>query len=280
MESDALSACDWDRFVEVQQGLKNDLSDLVLAKHQIKTAVDQRTTCTLPFELDEEKVAALDAYCSEHGVSLNSLLSVILAQAIHEETPDRDKFALYSATSLRPLCKNVPEQGLGCYLSVLPTLHEISPNSSLLEEAKLHKLELHKAFLDYARWVPKTYQTQAIEGMISQALEAEVFGNDYGITYAETGLKKQYGHLELDSQYVIARRSLGNVALMLHGLRSFGAIYFTLSYVIPIQKPEYAKKVRDRFLAIMEQLICGASLTANSFDVGYEENFEKKAVSA
>lgn len=255
MESDAISACDWNRFVAVQGGVKQALGKIALQPHLADVPVTERITHTLPFSVQEAQVRMLDDFCEYHEVSLNSLLSVLFVQAVYQSTDKRNTFALFSALSLRPLCPNVPASGLGCYLSVVPTIHQRGHDVDLVEEARQHKVKMNQAFVDVGRWVPERFETSVVESMMQDALASTQFSNDIGFTFAETGLKDEYGSLKLVHQNVTARRSLGNVALILHGLRKEHTMTFTLSYVEPIQSRDYALKVKTAFTGLIASLL-------------------------
>jgi hypothetical protein len=261
MEADALSACEWADFAQAQQKLQQVLDQTNLQSHRVTCPIEGRTTKVISGELGAFDVKLLEDFCADNDFSLNSLLSTLFTRAVYKETSGRDKFALFSAVSLRPLCPNAPKKEFGCYLSVMPTLHEFDSSWSLINEAKLHKLKQHQAFMDIARWVPRAYDSAAIEKNVGDAIHAEIFKNDLGFTYAETGLKRSYGMLDVCHQYVGARRSLGNVALILHGLKCNDAIYFTLSYVEPLQDGGYANQVFRRFFTLAKEVSKKHSLT-------------------
>lgn len=252
MEADSLSACDWTEFTQSQQKAQELLIQVNLQPHLNFCPIELRKTKILSGKLHALHVEALEEFSAENEFSLNSLFSVLFTRAVYEETLNREKFALFSAVSLRPLCPNAPKKEFGCYLSVMPTLHEFNDSWNLIDEAKKHKRNQHQAFMDIARWVPHTCDSAAIEKTTQDAVDGNIFKNDLGFTYAETGLKPSYGALKISHQYVGARRSLGNVALILHGLKCADCIYFTLSYVDPLQDGDYANRVLQRFFKLTQ----------------------------
>lgn len=253
LEEDAVTACEWEKYVGIQNNIKIKLASLNLQKHLSSVGINERNTKSQYFQVNQDLVAQLEDFCEINQISLNSLFSAALLSSIALCTPDRKSFALFSAVSLRPLCQNVKERSLGCYLNVMPTVHSFSDDSvsSIIFLSREHKIEVQRAFLNTGRWIPRNYDVAIVENMISTLANSNTFGNDIGITYAESGLALQYGKLKVKHQYVTARRNIGNVALILHGLKSDRDIYFSLSHVEPLQSREWAILVKNKFLDLL-----------------------------
>lgn len=256
LEEDAVTACEWEKYIGIQSNIKIKLASLNLQKHLSSVDIKDRNTKSQYFQINQNLVTQLEGFCETNQISLNSLFSAALLSSIALCTPDRKSFALFSAVSLRPLCQNVKERSLGCYLNVMPTVHSFSDDSvsSIISLSREHKIEVQRAFLNTGRWIPKNYDVAIVENMISTLANSNTFGNDIGITYAESGLASQYGRLKVKHQYVIARRNIGNVALILHGLKSDRDIYFSLSHVEPLQSREWAILVKNKFIDLLLML--------------------------
>lgn len=257
METNALTKCEWDQFAQIQSSVADHVTGLKLMHHLCSAPLLLRRNCVQFFKLGKSETKRLSLFAADKDVSVNSLISALLLNAVSQHSPSRDQFALYSAISMRTFCPDVPDKGLGCYLNVMPTFHTVKPNNleGICDLAKDHKVQTQKAFLEVGRWVPTTYNTKHVEQMIKGATESNQFKNDIGFTYAETDdTERNYRVLH---KYVIARRNIGNVALILHGLKENGEIFFTLTHVEPIQSKEWAFAVKQTFMEELDSL-CSA----------------------
>lgn len=274
LEDDVASACTWETFSDAQAAIKNKLMMLDLRPHiqpdiansalnnlqsdlvqrSSLSVLEQRQTKFIAFDFSIALVAKLDRFCLDRNISLNSLLAICFLSAVDRYSGEREKYALFTALSLRPLCPNVEERGFGCYLSVGATFHNAEDLQNIVSEAQSHKQKTLQTFLDSARWVPSDYDTSTVREGVINASKAEVFSNDYGFTYAETSIRPTYNGIAVGHQYVIARRNIGNVSLILHGLRSQTGVHFTLSYVEPIQQRRFAENVSNYFNGVIADI--------------------------
>jgi len=229
------------------------LAETDLMEHRSPARLADRKTCVQFIHLAPHEVENLDQFCRDQDISLNSLFASALLLAIALNTPEKRRHALFSAVSMRPFCPEVPEQGLGCYLSVMPTFHDISEASSerLTTLAREHQRETQKAFLTTGRWVPETFDPTVVEAMVSGAAEASRFNNDVGFTFSDATSGDTIAGYPVLQKYVIARRNIGNVSIILHGLKLGNNVYFTLSHVEPLQDGHWALAVKATFPTLL-----------------------------
>ena len=256
LEQDAITSCSWDKFLDVQSDAKKALAHVQLENHVESAVLTDRETVVQFHKINKQTVDLLNRICTVQNVSMNSLLSALFIYAVANNSR-RKEFALATAMAMRQFCPNVEDNSMGSYLSVAATSHSVSNLAieSYIELAKQHKEKTYEAFLRVARWVPESYPEDAIEKMINGIVDSTVFSNDLGLTYADSGLKRKYGEIELKHQYVVARRQAGNVSAIMHGLHSNGEIFLTMSHVTPLQDSKWATNVLNQFKSDIPDLI-------------------------
>jgi hypothetical protein len=243
-ESATRSAIPWERFLAAQREQAEKTRAVNPPPHLEAAPLAARRTVVAPFRLDAEHRRAADAFCADRGVSFNSYVSAALLSSVLAATPERRSFALYTAVSLRRVCDGIREDDFGCYLSVVPTFHEVPASGfDLGALAAEHHQSLQRSFLSYAR-PPADYPTADVLRQMEGLTALRTFANDVGFTYAESRLRTSYGPLRLEHAYVAANRSIGNVAIILHGLRLGEEVFFTLSHTAPLADSRWAAKVQ------------------------------------
>jgi hypothetical protein len=192
-----------------------------------------------PWSLDT--TADIERFCQTKGVTFNSYVAAALLRSVRRHTPARDRFALYTAASLRRLRSSAPLDDYGCALSIVPTFHRIDGERPLVSIAAEHQQALLKSFVAYGR-PPADYSIRALQDAVGRLADSRVFVHDIGFTYAESVLRPG-GGLAIEHAYVAANRSAGNVAVVLHGLRIGTRTFFTLSHTEPLQDARWAAEV-------------------------------------
>lgn len=243
--------CSWDRFLQIQQQLAKETLAVAPPPHRAEAPLSERRTVVAPMRLGSDQMGAVARSVDAAGVTFNSYVSAALLAAVRRQSPDRDRFALYTALSLRRLCDGIKESDFGCYLSVLPTFHHLkAPSISLGDLADEHQRSLQKSFLVYGR-PPADHDTRALRESMKRLLEIRTFVGDIAFTYAESRLRPSYGPLRVSHAYVAANRTIGNVAVVLHGLKLNNEVFFTVSHTEPLQEGRWAAQVREELAGLL-----------------------------
>lgn len=233
----------WLEYVRHQQDAVGALRGLALFPHRHVAAVEERRTRVRTLQLASESVKQLHALCARRGVTLNSYVSACLLQAVRAQTPERSRFALHTAFSTRRLCSEALEDDdLGCYLAVVPTVHELGPGADLHALASEYQKALTRAVLEHVRF-PREVDYPSLAGSISALREARHFVHDLGYTYTEGIISRRHGDLEVAHFYQTVNRAAGNAALVVHGMRFCDALYFTINYPLPLQDEPWVERV-------------------------------------
>lgn len=246
MEESCLVAVPWSEFEAASKEMAARTAACHPPMHQSNAILLERETAVAIFCLDADEIGQIERRCRASGVSLNAFFSAAWMQAVAAAMSEREQFALYTAVSLRRLCPGLKEDQLGCCLSVVPTFHHQPVKQPLLALAAEQAQHLHMAFLEWAK-PPQEYSTNAVKAALSRAHGATAFFNDIGFTYAESGLRPTYGPIHVQSVQVVARRLMGNVAVILHGLRHAGRVFFTLSHTRPLFDEATASRIKTEF---------------------------------
>ncbi|GEM_PF-3825714 len=256
--------CSWEKFTASQREIAQKTMEGIPPKHCVDAALSDRRTVVRTFKMSSNQLRVVSAFCTEQGVSFNSYVSAALLAAVRAESPERDRFALYTAVSLRRLCQGIRDEDFGCYLSVVPTFHRLPSLEIAIDElAKEHQAALHASFLSYAK-PPVDYVMKDVREGMERLKGIRSFINDIGFTYAESKLRSSYGELRLLHSYVIAGRSLGNVALILHGLKFGDEVFFTMSHTEPLQDRVWAASVTTTLSRAIESPPPGPRVWAQS----------------
>lgn len=259
-EEACAAACSWEQFQAMQGELARKTQALKPQAHLVAAPLEQRRTMVQAFRLDADRTRRLSALCAAEDLPLNSLLSAALLVAVRSHSPDREGVALNTAVSLRRLCRDIAERDFGCYLSVVPTFHSLpDEGADLIALARDHQQALLQSFVTYAR-PPADHPAREVAAGFDRLKSIAVFANDIGLTYAESALRPRYGDLVVRRSDVVSRRSLGNVALVVHGLMLSGEIGFTVSHTEPLQDRAWAIAVTEKLVEILARTTGGGAL--------------------
>lgn len=242
-ESACAATWSWERFCAVQAAVAEQVAAIGVPKHHERAPLAERRTVSEGFVLDAAASAALRERAAAAGTSVSAMLCAALVAAVRAHSPERRRFAAFTAVSLHRLCPAVREEQLGCYLSVVPTFHELASDGAELEPlAREHQAALHRSFLAHGR-PPADHPTPQVRAAFERLAAGDAFTNDIGFTHAQSRLLDRYGDLRVGSMHVAARRTLGNVAIVAHGLELGDRISLTVCHTVPLQRSEWAAAV-------------------------------------
>ena len=243
----------WEEFVELQKQAAADQGKIVPTEYIQKSPIEERNTKIVPLAIDKNECEDLEFYCKQHNITLNSYVSAALALSVEENAPERQHFALYTAFSLRRLCKRVlNDDDIGCYMSVVPTFHDFSSECSDLKGiAVSHQNMLSKSILQYAKH-PSEVNINTMKDSLQPLEDMQHFVHDMGITYGDSSVKAEYGDIRLIHMYPSVNRALGNLAVVVHSVKFNDALYSTINYTMPLQDTDWADKVSNRFHNILK----------------------------
>lgn len=237
----------WARFCEVQAAVAEQVAAIGVPGHRERAPIAARRTVSEGFVLDAAASAALRERAASAGTSVSAMICAALVLAVRAHSPERRRFAAFTAVSLHRLCPAVREEQLGCYLSVVPTFHELASEAPELEPlAREHQAALHRSFLAHGR-PPADHPTPQVRASFERLAGLDAFTNDVGYTHAESRLRERYGDLRVGAMHVAARRSLGNVAIVAHGLELGDRISLTVCHTVPLQSSAWAAAVTHTF---------------------------------
>jgi hypothetical protein len=242
-ESACATTWSWERFCTTQASVAEQVAAIGVPKHRVPAPLAERRTIVDGFVLDAASSTELRARATTIGASVSAMICAALLAAVRAHSPGRRRFAAFTAVSLHRLCPAVREEQLGCYLSVVPTFHELPSSTVDLESLALeHQAALHRSFLAYGR-PPVDHPTPQVRASFERLAGIDAFINDVGFTHAESRLRERYGELRVGDVHVAARRSLGNVAIVAHGLELGDRISVTVCHTVPLQDSEWAAAV-------------------------------------
>jgi hypothetical protein len=244
----------WEEFEARQAAMARGSDRVELVRYARRAPFDARVTRVLPFSLSLQTSEQLLERSRNARVSLNSYVSAIFLSAVKLASPDRSRFVLATALSLRPLCgAGLPVDALGCYLSVVSTTHDIpDARASVVPLAKEHQSAILSAAVAYAR-NPERVDLDQLSASMASLADADRFVNDMGLTFLEASLQPRYGSIELQAFYGSANRTAGNVAAVLQVVRMNGRLHCTLNYTSPLQSDAWARHVADEVVRLLEE---------------------------
>lgn len=234
----------WSAYLTRQAAVTRSRREPELMAHGAIVPLDQRITRVLPRSLTLEHSERLRRRSKAAGVSLNSYLSANFLLALRAARPERAAFLLNAAFSLRPLCgARIQPHDLGCYLSVLSTVHCIDDADASAEAiAQDHQSALLAATIRSAR-NPEHFDTETLAASMVALGQSAQFVQDMAITFLEAPLSRHYGALEVAAFWSSANRAVGNVAAVLQVVDMHGGLHLTLNYVSPLQSDAWAEGV-------------------------------------
>ncbi|HEX3851895.1 MAG TPA: condensation domain-containing protein [Polyangiaceae bacterium] len=255
-------ALSWSEFQAHQARVAAEQPRLEPEPHRSAAPHAERSTRSLFFSLEPEVVQAVASTASRHGVSLNSWVAACLLQAVEAHSSRRGPFALGTAYSLRALCDEVDPQDLGCHLAVVATHHEQCLARPLPDVAREHARSLTQAVFDSARH-PREVELDALRRSLEPLREIRAFVADLAYTYAESGLKRAYGPLQIEHFFASASRALGASSIVLHGLRHDGVVHFTMNYTSPLQSGQWVNEVTSAFQHVLRDSVTTEKVAAS-----------------
>lgn len=243
----------WADFCETQRSLGERLA-VPRPPYLAQAPIEERRTKTAFVALEATQVAALERYAEARNCTFNALASVALVCAVQTASPQRKRVLLNSTFSLRRLCSGLGSDDLGCYMSIVPTLHDSSAGARDLGElAAEYHAALSAAILQNVR-CPLEAPAEALRKSTLALLAAREFVQDVGLTFGESSLRESYGPLSLVHMYAAVNRSAGTLAAVVHGVKIAGKACFTLNYTAPLQSDAWANQVTARFASLFAQL--------------------------
>ncbi len=238
---------DWDEFVAWQRGIPNVNTSLALLAHHELAPLAKRHTLFETVELSAAQTAHIEQRAKSRGVTLNSWLSAALLSAVGKHTPSRNRLVLHSTFSLRRLCApRIGATDIACCIAIISTAHDVPP-AGMRELALEHQGALARAVLQQTKQ-PKQVRVPELSAGMKTLHELAHFTHDIAFTFGESRLKPQYGPLGLRHLYPVVNRSLGNIALAVHGVRLNGRCHFTFNHTAPLQPKSWAEQVRRSFV--------------------------------
>jgi hypothetical protein len=242
-ESACATTWSWERFSAAQAAVAEQVGAIGVPKHRQHAPLAERRTVVEGFVLDEHAGLALRERAAVIGTSAGAMLCAALLAAVRAHSPERRRFAAFTAVSLHRLCPSVREEQLGCYLSVVPTFHALESDEVAVGPLALeHQAALHRSFLAYGR-PPADHPTSQVRASFERLATIDAFTHDVGFTHAQSRLRARYGELRVGDVHVAARRSLGNVAIVAHALELGDRISLTVCHTVPLQDSAWAAAV-------------------------------------
>lgn len=258
-ESACATTWSWERFCAAQAAVAERVAAIGVPKHRRHAPMPERRTVVDGFVLDERAGLALRERAAAIGASVGAMLCAALLAAVRAHSPERQRFAAFTAVSLHRLCPSVREDQLGCYLSVVPTFHELASEEVAVGPLALeHQAALHRSFLAHGR-PPADHPTPQVRASFERLAGIDTFTHDVGFTHAQSRLRTRYGELRVGDVHVAARRTLGNVTIVAHALELGDRISLTVCHTVPLQDSRWAAAVT---LTLARSLQPGEALDA------------------
>lgn len=236
----------WQDFISYQQTiLRTSTSDL-LSNHVEHIAIEKRHSDFECVTLSEETVCALDQFCNEQSIPLNSLLSAALIKSVCDVSRESQSVSFFTTFSLRRLCNASPDD-IGCFISVIPTRFDRKVDcADYVELMKTHNQRLSKAILNSGK-LPIDYPFVDLREKTEALRSNNIFSCDIAYTYGRSNVKEVYGDIKVLHLFPAVNRSLGNIGIAVHSTRINDKIFLTCCRTSPSQDPEWAKAVTRRF---------------------------------
>lgn len=239
----------WDEYKVWQRDLPNANAALTVLPHNDEAPLSARQTLFDTVKFTATQTADLEQQAKSCGATLNSWLSAMLLSAVGEHTPSRERLVLHATFSLRRLCiPRIGETDIACCMAIISTIHDMPP-TEIRDLALEYQGAFARAVLQQTKQ-PKRVILSELKTAMAALPELPYFTHDIGFTFGESRLKPQYGSLSLRHLYPIVNRSLGNLALSVHGVRlnGHGHCYFTFNHTAPLQHKNWVEKVRQSFM--------------------------------
>ncbi|PXX79235.1 condensation domain-containing protein [Rivihabitans pingtungensis] len=240
----------WSEFVGWQREQQAQLPVLPPLPHLATMPLQARRTALATMHVDAGQLARLMDWAARQDVTLNSVLSAALLLAVDAHTPGREQWALYTTFSLRRLCAaQIDEHDVGCCMTVLPTVHRVS-GQEVGSLAREHQHALARAVMRQTR-VPVSVDVAQLREALMPLRHLTHFVSDLGLTFGESRLQSAYGDLRIRHFYPSVNRSLGNLALAVHGVRLNESLFLTFNHTVPLQSADWVDRVMSRFMDIV-----------------------------
>jgi hypothetical protein len=238
----------WREYTEAQRAGPR----LPVPPYRRTAPMEERRTMVNAAHLEPHEVLALERRCAAHGITVNSYASGALVCAVRQHSPERAGLTLNTTFSLRRLCNaSLSSDQLGCFMTVVPVVHEFSQSSVDIERTSSHhQAALGRAVMQAARH-PDSHSWAELRDGLAGLGDVTRFVSDIGITFGESRLRSEYGQLQVRQLYATVNRTAGNLALVVHGTKLADRLFFTINHTAPLQDDAWAAGVGADFLTLL-----------------------------
>ena len=194
--------------------------------------------------------------CRLHGTTLHGAMSAALLLAQWQMQGDRSRSALslFSAVDLRrDACPPLPEDGIGCCVSVMDTQHWVDADTDLWQLARECKEQLTEVSRRLSRlppgvgggWVPRL----ALRVGFAESEWSRRFVNTASLSnFGRAPTPIDFGTARLRGLFASTCRRVGDFPVLVHAITVEGTLCLCLSFETPLMSIDGARRLRDGLL--------------------------------
>lgn len=217
-----------------------------------------RRTRALLDELGAADLARLDALCERERITLNAVLSAILARAAVDAGICTSPVSFKTAVSLRDCARAASAEPIvmGCYMAVAEAELEVDGRGDTALARALERGLMASVVRDCLG--SRAFDTPGLRERLSALRSGGAFGG-LGMTNIGTlDLPVSFQSFVLEDLVPLANRVAGNHAVVAHVYRSRGTLKTLLVYPEPLLDARTVATIRERFRSGLEALTAGS----------------------
>ncbi len=207
----------------------------------------QRRTGNQFYELDAAMVKALQQQCQNRNLTFNDILNAALLISLRQvKQIDPLVTSLCTPINLRNYCQpKIPNDFLGCNVTVVMTQHTINADDNLWEVAADYHQKV-RASIAQAGQYPDDYKLEDVSQYANQCAKLrDNFFMGFGITnlgILDFNVAADAKH-QPQSFYICASRQAADFAGLMCVATLNGKCFIDFSYTVPMMQDEYVKSI-------------------------------------
>lgn len=218
----------------------------------IKEVVPRVLVCDFPREV----LAKLISFCKRNTLRVNPVINAALLLAASQAAQPLEDCTLHNAVNLRQYAGQVlSEEDVGCFISVVKTLHNKIGNTELKQLAQQCQQEFYENFRSTA-FPPKIFPMDVIQQYFVTAEKSgrDYFSSGFGISNWGAIVLANHSPLKITGLHRCSGRQLGDFPFFLHIATINGEIFGAFSFVEPLMSANWMTDFIKNFRRIVTQL--------------------------
>jgi hypothetical protein len=230
--------------------------------------VDLRRTRLLPYEFDRDLTLQLKSRCRDERTTVHGALcaAMILACARQLASPEPVFVACGSSVNLRGSCFPVVEPShLGCFVSAVTTVHQISLDANFWELARECQTTIHQLVND--KFPHHQASNPDLIGKYQPSFLAQLAEQNMGRTsttyvsnLGQFNFTKSSGSVRLESFHFATGLNLVGTGFWLGAVTVDRKLFCTFAYIDPLISPNTAKSLVNSTIAILNNAASSPSI--------------------